>query len=78
MMNLDWTEIILGIMTLVGGCGWVVNQHKYRQEVEGLKADNRQKDMDLSKDYVAEFKTNIAGYLAAGGRETATGSDGTA
>lgn len=60
MMNLDWTEIILGIMTLVGGCGWAVNQHKYRQEVEGLKADNRQKDMDLSKDYVAEFKTNIA------------------
>jgi hypothetical protein len=60
MMTINWTEIILGILTLVGGCGWVVNHHKYRQEVEGLKADNRQKDMDLSKDYVAEFKTNIA------------------
>lgn len=68
-MAINLTEIILGILTLVGGCGWVVNRHKYRQEVEGLKADNRQKDMDLSKDYVAEFKTNIAEPLQQEVRE---------
>ena len=59
---------------MLGGCGWIVDRHKHKQEVEGLKednrkkaqevesikADNRQKDMDLSKMYVDEFKTNIA------------------
>ena len=60
MTEINWTEIILGVMTLLGGCGWVIDRKKHRQEVEGLKADNRQKDMELSKEYVTEFRTFIA------------------
>ena len=60
MANLDWTNIILGMMTLLGCCGWFVEGRKHKQAVEGLKADNRQKDMDLSKDYVTEWRTYIA------------------
>ncbi len=47
-MALDWSNIILGLLTLLGGCGWLLDRKKHRQEVEGLKADNRQKDMELS------------------------------
>ena len=57
---MEWTSIVLAIITLLGGCGWLFDRHKHKQEVEGLKADNRQKDMDLSKMYVDEFKENIA------------------
>ena len=60
MLNLDWTSIVLGVLTLVGGCEWIVDRRKHKQEVEGLKADNRQKDMELSKQYVTEFRTFIA------------------
>ena len=59
-MTINWTEIILGLMTLVSGCGWLIDRKKHRQEVESLRADNRQKDMDLSKDYVSEWRTYIA------------------
>ena len=57
---MNYTEIILSIITLLSSCGWFLNHRKYRQEVESLKADNRQKDMDLSKMYVDEFRENIA------------------
>ena len=57
---MDWTSIILGILTLLGGCGWLIDRKKHRQEIESLKADNRQKDMNLSKDYVTECRTYIA------------------
>ena len=60
---IDWSNIILGILTLLGGCGWLIDRKKHRQEIEGLKADNRQKDMDLSKDYVTEWRTYIADPL---------------
>ena len=56
----DWTSIILALITLLGGCGWLLDRKKHRQEVEGLKADNRQKDMELGKMYVDEFRSNIA------------------
>ena len=54
------TEIILGAMTLLGGCGWFVSGRKHKHEIESLKADNRQKEMNLSKDYVTEVRTYIA------------------
>ena len=57
---MDWTNIILSIITLLGGCGWLIDRRKHQQEIESLKADNRQKDMDLSKMYVDEFRQNIA------------------
>ena len=56
----NWTEIVLGLFTLLGCCGWFVEGRKHKQAVEGLKADNRLKDMELSKDYVTEFRTFIA------------------
>ena len=37
----------------------MLDRKKHRQEVEALKADNRQKEMDLSKMYVDEFNLNI-------------------
>lgn len=66
---MDWTNIVLGIITLLGGCGWIMDRHKHKQEVEGLRADNRQKDMDLSKTYVDEFRKNIADPLRREVRE---------
>ena len=61
-MNNLW-NIILSILTLVTGGGWLFDRRRHRQEVESLKADNRQKDMNLSKMYVEEFKENIADPL---------------
>jgi hypothetical protein len=63
MEQMNWTEIILGVFTLLSTCGWFVSGRKHRQEVEGLKADNRQKDMELGKMYVDEFRSNIADPL---------------
>ena len=57
---MNWTEIVLGLFTLLSTCGWFVSGRKHRQEVEGLRADNRRKDMDLSKDYVSEWRAFIA------------------
>ena len=60
MMTLEWTSIVLALITALGGYGWLIDRKKHRQEVESLKADNRQKDMNLSKDYVTEWRTYIA------------------
>ena len=57
---MNWTEILLGLFTLLSTCGWFVSGRKHRQEIESLRADNRQKDMNLSKDYVTEWRTYIA------------------
>ena len=57
---MNWTEIVLGLFTLLSTCGWFVSGRKHRQEIESLKADNRQKDMNLSRDYVTEWRTYIA------------------
>ena len=60
-MTLDYTAIILALIGMVSGWfTWFLDRRKHRQEVEALKADNRQKDMDLSKMYVDEFRSNIA------------------
>ena len=57
---MDWTSIVLGVLTCISGFGWMLDRKKHRQEVESLRADNRQKDMNLSKDYVTEWRTYIA------------------
>ena len=67
-MNNLW-NIILSTLTLVAGGGWLFDRHRHRQEIESLKADNRQKDMNLSKMYVDEFKENIADPLRREVRE---------
>ena len=71
-MTIDITNIILSVLTLLGACGWFVSGKKHRQEVESLKADNRQKDMNLSKDYVTEFRAYIAEPLQQEVRELRT------
>lgn len=43
-MNNLW-NIIPSILTLVAGGGWLFDRRRHRQEVESLRADNRQKDM---------------------------------
>ena len=61
MMTIEWTSILVAVITAVSG--WVTywfDRRRHKQEVESLKADNRQKDMNLSKDYVTEFRTFIA------------------
>ena len=60
MEQIGWTSIVLSVLTLLGGCGWLIDRKKHRQEIESLKADNRQKDMNLSSDYVTEWRTYIA------------------
>lgn len=61
MSNLSiWLNFILAVLSLIAGGGWLFDKRRHKQEVEGLKADNKQKDMNLSKMYVDEFKTNIA------------------
>lgn len=59
-MTIDWTSVVLALITMVSGFGWMQDRKKHRQEVEALRADNRQKDMNLSKDYVTEWRTYIA------------------
>lgn len=61
MIQIEWTSIVLAVITMVSG--WVtcwLDRRRHKQEIEGLKADNRQKDMNLSKDYVTEWRTYIA------------------
>lgn len=62
-------DTILTLLTLVAGGGWLFDRRRHRQEVESLKADNRQKNMELSKMYVDEFKENIAEPLRREVRE---------
>ena len=69
MMNLDWSSIILGVITLLGGCGWVIDRKKHRQEIESLKADIRQKDMELAEKFVVDWETHVAEPLKEDVRE---------
>ena len=56
----EWWNWVMGLLTLVAGGGWLFDKKRHRQEVESIKADNKKKDMELSKMYVDEFKENIA------------------
>lgn len=69
MNDINLTSVILGFFTLLNGCGWFVNYRKYKHEANGLKKENKMKDMDLSKMYVDEFNKNIAEPLRLEVRE---------
>lgn len=58
-MNIDITSVILALITLAGGCGWLIDRKRHRQIIEGLKAETKQKYMDLAKVYVDEYTKNI-------------------
>ena len=30
---IDVTSVVLGLMTLLGGCGWFIDRRKHRQEI---------------------------------------------
>lgn len=68
-MVVDWTSIVLGVLTLVGGCGWVIDRKKHKEEIESLKADIRQKDMELAEKYVQDWETHVAEPLKKDVRE---------
>ncbi|MCQ2295529.1 MAG: hypothetical protein MJZ67_07730 [Bacteroidales bacterium] len=53
-------QIILAALALIGNCGWLVSGKKYRQEVRAAQAEAEQKEFDVSKEYVKEFRENIA------------------
>lgn len=48
---MNWTEIILGLLTLISTGGWIVNRRKYR--------------LDLSTEFVTKFHELIAKPLEA-------------
>lgn len=59
MVQVDFTSIILGVLTLLGGCAWFVNFRKDKQEAKTLKTENEKKEMELSKMYVDEVYKNV-------------------
>ena len=60
---IDVTSIVLGVLTFLGGCGWVIDRKRHRQEIEALKADIRQKNLDLSTEFVEKFRSLISDPL---------------
>ena len=60
MGTIDFKAIVLAVISFLSGLGWMLDRKKHRQEVEALRADVKQKELDLSKDYVTEWRTYIA------------------
>ena len=67
--GIDLTSVILGVITLLGGCGWVIDRKKHKEEIESLKADIRQKDLELAQKYVIDWEKYIAEPLRRDVRE---------
>lgn len=63
------TSIILGVLTLLGGCGWFVEGRKHRETARLLNADHKLKEMVLGQLYVDQFEKNIAEPLRRDVRE---------
>ena len=51
MKDMNWTEIILGLMTLISTGGWIVNRRKYK--------------LDLSTEFAVKFRELIVDPLEA-------------
>ena len=69
MVEMDWTAVAVGLLTLLGGCAWFVEGRKHKPTADGLKADNRLKNMELGQIYVEQFEENIAEPLRREVRE---------
>lgn len=63
------TSIILGVLTLLGGCGWFMEGRKHRETARLLNADHKLKEMELGQLYVEQFEKNIAEPLRRDVRE---------
>ena len=33
----EWTNVIMGVITLLGGCGWVIDRRKHKVEMRKLE-----------------------------------------
>ena len=53
----------MAFFTLLGCCAWFVEGRKHRPTANGLKADNRLKDMELARLYVQQFEETIGNPL---------------
>ena len=69
MVQIDWTAVAVGLMTLLGGCAWFVEGRKHKPTANGMKADYRLKNMELGQMYVEQFEKNIAEPLRREVRE---------
>lgn len=69
MIEMDWTAVAVGLMTLLGGCAWFVEGRKHKPTANGMKADYRLKNMELGQMYVEQFEKNIAEPLRREVRE---------
>jgi hypothetical protein len=69
MIEMDWTAVAVGLLTLLGGCAWFVEGRKHKPTANGLKADYRLKNMELGQMYVEQFEKNIAEPLRRDVRE---------
>ncbi len=63
MIQLEWTNIIVAIISLLGGCAWFVNYRKDKQEAAGLKKANQKMDMDLAERFVESYEKFLASRL---------------
>ena len=66
---LDWTAIVVALMSLLGCCAWFVEGRKHKPTAKGLVTDNRLKEMELGQLYVEQFEKNIADPLRQEVRE---------
>ena len=69
MATIDYTAIILAIISFLSGLGWMLDRKKHKQEIESLKADIRQKDMELAEKFVVDWETHVAEPLKEDVRE---------
>ena len=69
MNAINWTEVILELMTLLGCCGWFVEGRKHRETARLLNADHKLKEMELGQLYQEQFEKNIAEPLRRDVRE---------
>ena len=63
MNAIDVTSIVLGLLTTINGLGWLVDRHK--QEIEGMKADNERKYLDLATEFAEKFSKLIVEPIEA-------------
>ena len=63
-MDNNIITIILAVLTLFGNCGWLVSHAKYRQEVRRIKANAEREELDLSTEFVKQFRSQIYNPLA--------------
>ena len=69
MIQIDWTAVVVGVLSLLGCCAWFIEGRKHKPTAKGIVADNRLKEMELGQLYVDQFEKNIAEPLRRDVRE---------